>query len=41
MPYRSEYDAGNDSDFFLRRVRGRHLFEGESYVIGRDGLLMA
>jgi hypothetical protein len=22
--------------FFLRRVRGRHLFEGGSYVVGRD-----
>jgi hypothetical protein len=34
-------DAGGDGGFFLGRVRGRHLFEGGSYVMGRDGLSMA
>jgi hypothetical protein len=41
VPYGLGYDAGGDGDFFLGRVRGRHLFEGGSYVVGRGGLSMA
>jgi hypothetical protein len=41
MPYELGYDTGDDGDFFLGRVRGRHLFERGSYVVGQGRSLIA